>query len=319
MTTIPSDLFPRRQRFSRWDGSQTLPPDPDAIMEALAEDLMEFGDLRWAMKNLMSRGMNIPQGGAMQGLRDMLKQLREQKRAQLERYNLSSIMDGFRERLDEIVGMEQTRIDEWLDDKPSADANDDADAGDDGDHFSSDVLKNIAEKNQGELDGLPEDTAGRIKALEKYEFLNPDAQRAFLELLNELRKAMAQTFFQDIENMVNNLSDGDIERMKDMLKDLNDMLVKKIAGEDPNFDEFMAKHGDMFGDNPPQSLDELLEQMQQQMAAAQALMNLSFCRATPATAITDGRSAGRPRSRVRASQARKGTRLSRSAERSVPV
>lgn len=264
MSARPTDKFPKRQRFSQWDGSQSVNVDPDAILEALAEDLMEFGDLRWAMKNLMSRGMQIPQGGAMQGLRDMLKQLREQKRQQLERYNLSSIMDGFAERLDEILQMEKDRIAEWLDDDQATDGDN---------QFSSDVLKQIAKKNEEELKQLPEDVAGKIKTLERYEFLNPDAQRAFLELLNELRKSMAQTFFKDIENMVNNLSDGDIERMKEMLKDLNDMLVKKIAGDDPGFDEFMAKHGDMFGDNPPQSLDELLEQMQQQMAAAQSLMN----------------------------------------------
>ena len=49
------------------------------ILEALADDLMEYGDLRWAMRNLMSRGMQMPQGGYMQGLRDMLKQLRDRK------------------------------------------------------------------------------------------------------------------------------------------------------------------------------------------------------------------------------------------------
>ena len=92
-------------------------------------------------------------------------------------------------------------------------------------------------------------------------------------MFNELRKSMTNTFFKDIENMVNSLSDGDIERMKDMVKALNDMLVKQIAGEDPEFDKFMAEFGDMFGDDPPQNLDELLEQMRQQMAAAQSLMN----------------------------------------------
>src|SRR5690606_38570688 len=35
----------------------------------------------------------------------------------------------------------------------------------------------------------------------------------------------------------------------------------------------MEKFGDMFGDDPPKSLDELLEQMRQQMAAAQSLLN----------------------------------------------
>jgi uncharacterized protein with von Willebrand factor type A (vWA) domain len=195
----------------------------------------------------------------MQGLRDMLKKLRDQKRQRLEQFDLSSIFDDFRERLDEIIDMERDRIDEWRN-KDSED-------------FSGDVLKNIAERNEQILDEMPEDVASKVKELEDYEFLNPDAQKKFLELLDDLRKAMANTFFNNVENMVNNMSDGDMQRMKDMLKALNDMLVKKIAGEDPGFDDFMKEFGDMFGDNPPQSLDELLDQMQQQMAAAQSLMN----------------------------------------------
>ena len=222
-------IFPTRHQFSKWDGSQKLSLDADEILGQLADDLMEYGDLRWAMRNMLSRGMKIPQGGSMQGLRDMLKQLRDQKKRQLERYDLSSIFEGFRERLDEILRMERDRIDEWL----SKDQ--------DPDDFSGDVLKNIARNNA--------------------------------ELLNELRQGMANSFFSDVENMIRNMSDGDIDRMKDMLEALNDMLTKKIAGEDPGFDEFMEKFGDMFGDNPPQSLDELLEQMRQQMAAAQSLMN----------------------------------------------
>ena len=230
-------------------------------MKALADDLIEYGDLRWAMRNLMSRGMQIPQGGYMRGLRDMIRQLKEQKQRQLKRFNLDSIFENFRERLDEIVKMERERIDEW---KSKAD---------DPDNFSDSLLKDIAERNEKTLDALPDDLGPRIKELEKYEFINTDAQKKFLELLNELRKAMTNMFFKNIENMVNNLSDGDIERMKDMVKALNDMLVKRIAGEDPGFDEFMQKFGDMFGDDPPQSLDELLEQMREQMAAAQSLLN----------------------------------------------
>ncbi len=253
--------FSRRQRYSAWDGSQQPGWDADEVMKALADDLIEYGDLRWAMRNLMSRGMQMPQGGYMQGLRDMIRQLKEQKQRQLKRFNLDSIFEDFRERLDEIVQMERDRIAEW---KQKAE---------DPENFSDSLLKDIAERNEQTLDELPEDIPSQIKTLEQFEFINPDAQKKFLELLNELRKAMTNTFFKDIENMVNNLSDGDIERMKDMLKALNDMMVKKIAGEDPGFDQFMEEFGDMFGDNPPQSLDELMEQMRQQMAAAQSLMS----------------------------------------------
>ena len=251
--------FATRFRYGSWDGSQQAPLSADDVLGAIAEDLMEYGDLKWAMRNLLSRGMTIPDGGYIQGLRDMLKKLREQKRERLQQFDLSSVMQDIEQKLAEILSMEQNTIDEWLDQ--------------DSETFANDVLRKIAERSQETLDELPDDSAGRMKALEKYEFLNPDAQRKYLDLLNELRKAMTQTLFKNVENMVKNLSDGDITRLKDMVQAMNEMFVKKIAGEDPGFEDFMDKFGDMFGDTPPKTLDELLEQMRRQMAASQSLMN----------------------------------------------
>ena len=125
--------LPRQHRFAAWDGSQQLGLDADRVMAALADDLIEYGDLRWAMRNLVSRGMQMPQGGYLQGLRDMLKELRDKKRERLQRYDLSGIFDGLRDRLDEILDMERQRIDEW-----SSTGQDAAD------NFSSDVLKSVA-------------------------------------------------------------------------------------------------------------------------------------------------------------------------------
>ncbi|MEM7019136.1 MAG: VWA domain-containing protein [Pseudomonadota bacterium] len=270
-------------------------------MSELVDDLMEYGDLRYALRNLMQSGMRIPEGGYMQGLRDMLRQLREQRRERLERFNMDSIMDNIRERLDEILKLEKDHINQWMDDldkEPPADAPEGTspetpEGGDqakqnfdsmlsdifgdkeDGEQtdFSKDLMRQIAERNQGQLNQLPPDSAGQMKALEEYEFMSSKAQDKFLELLNEMKRAMTQTFFKDIEKMVNEMSDGDIERMKDMVRDLNEMLVKHIAGDDPGFEDFMQKYGDMFGDNPPKSIDDLLEMMRQQMAAAQSMMN----------------------------------------------
>jgi uncharacterized protein with von Willebrand factor type A (vWA) domain len=152
------------------------------------------------------------------------------------------------------------------------DANDES-GPDSAGQFSDKVLGDIGKQNKQFLDDLPDNLAGKIQSLQEYEFLNTDAQKKFLKLVEQLRKSMAQSFFKDIQNMVDNMSAGDMERMKQMLKDLNGMLVRKIGGEDPGFDEFMSRYGDMFGDNPPVSLDELLAQMQQQMAATQSLFN----------------------------------------------
>lgn len=264
-------------RFSRWDGSQKPQPDAGAILKALSEDLMEFGDLQQAMRYLMQRGLDTADGNYIKGLRDLLRQLKEQRRQRLERYDLGSIMEGIRQQLDEILDMERRTIDDWIarkgaqaqpDKEPSAQAQPDKEP-----NFSDQLLGGIGERNKQFIDQLPEDAAGQVKALQGYDFLNTDAQKKFLKLLEELRQGMAQAFFKDVQKMVNQMSDGDLARMKQMVKDLNKMLVKKIAGEDPGFEAFMQKYGDMFGDQPPKSLDELLEQMQRQMAATQSLLN----------------------------------------------
>ncbi len=256
--------FPTRHRFSEWDGSQDSGVPADDVLGSMVDDLMEYGDLRWAMRNLLSRGMSVPQGGRRKGLRDMLKNLRDRKRSHLDRFNLSSIFKDIEKKLDDILDMESDTIDDWLNGE--------------GEEFSNQVLKQIAENNREHLDNLPDNAAGKMQQLEKYEFLDPDAQRKYLELLTELRKAMTQTFFDDIEKMVDQVSPGDLERMKDMLRGLNELMAKKAQGVDPDalqshFRDFMRKFGDMFGDDPPKSLDELLELMGRQMAAAQSLFN----------------------------------------------
>ena len=303
-----SNKFTSLNRYSQWDGTQKQVLQANEILDSLSEDLMEFGDLQQAMRYLMQRGMDTDDGNYIRGLRDMVRQLKDQKRQQLERYDMSSVMDDISRQLKEILDMEKKTIQEWIEQKVageqsrkfmddlSRDIDDNLKADprnnhpdqqieseqtprdggqkpEDDENFSDQVLSDIGQQNQAFIERLPDDVAGKIRVLQHYEFLNPDAQKKFLKLIQQLRQAMTKSFFRDIGNMVKQMSEGDIDRMKDMIKDLNEMLLKKIEGEDPGFDEFMEKHGDMFGDNPPKTLDELLKQMQQQMEATRSLFN----------------------------------------------
>ena len=261
-----SARFTSLNRYSNWDGSQNATLNADDLLSALSEDLMEFGDLQQAMRYLMQRGMETSDGNHIKGLRDLVHQLKAEKQQRLERFDMNGVMEDIKRQLEEILGMERDTINEWANRKKDPEDENQ-------ENFSNSVLGDIGEQNKEFIKNLPDDAAGKVKALQDYEFLNTDAQKQFLKLTEQLRKAMTQSFFRDVESMVNEMSDGDINRMKNMVKDLNDMLVRKIAGEDPGFDEFMDKYEDMFGDAPPSNLDELLEQMRQQMAATQSLFN----------------------------------------------
>src|SRR5579864_6532263 len=92
--------------------------------------------------------------------------------------------------------------------------------------------------------------------------------------MESLQQQMMQQFFQGMQQSLQNMTPEDVAKLREMIRDLNKMLRERQEGREPDFDSFMQKHGEYFpGVN---SLDDLIEQMQQQMAAMQGIMdNLS--------------------------------------------
>ncbi|NUQ55271.1 MAG: VWA domain-containing protein [Dehalococcoidia bacterium] len=293
-----------------WDGTQAVPElEADDILDNLTDDLMNFGDLQHALRNMLQRGMRNPDGQRLQGLRDLLQQLRQQRRQQLDRFNLGSVFDDLKQKLDEILDMERNTLERRLDEvageqgtagQPSdgsrseEQTNEGAQEGQESGQKPNrgeqqqggeqgggapppnefaEMLRNIAGKKQEFLQNLPQDVAGQVRELQNYEFMDPEAQERFNELLESLKKAMMETFFKDMYNQIANMSPEELARMKEMVRDLNQMLQDRMAGQEPDFDAFMEKYGDLFGDNPPQSLDELIAQMQHQMGQMQSLLD----------------------------------------------
>jgi uncharacterized protein with von Willebrand factor type A (vWA) domain len=276
-----------RYRYSQWDGSQEIPPlDADDLLANITDDLMNFGDLQHALRNLLQRGMRNPLGQRLRGLRDLLQQLRQQRRQSLDRYNLSSAFDDIQKQLEEILQLEKETLDRRLDEaarqlagqesslQPFQQAMEEAGlAPEQGDRQLAEMLKGIAEKKKNFLENLPEDLGGRVKELQNYEFMDPEAGRKFHELMEMLKQAMMDSFFKNLSQQIASLTPQDMQRLKEMMGELNQMLSEKMAGGEPDFDSFMRKYGDLFGPNPPQSLDELIAQMQHQIASMQSLLD----------------------------------------------
>jgi uncharacterized protein with von Willebrand factor type A (vWA) domain len=111
-----------------------------------------------------------------------------------------------------------------------------------------------------------------VRELQAYDFESAEARQRFEELMDKLRQQLMQQAVDQMSGDIQNMSPEDMQRMKDMLAGLNEMLEKQQRGEDPGFEQFMEQFGDFFPENP-QSLEELLELVAQRMAAMQAMMN----------------------------------------------
>jgi len=274
-------------RYSEWDGSQDVPPlDPDDVLASITDDLMNFGDLQHALRNLLQRGMRDPLGQRLQGLRQLLQQLRQQRHQMLDHYDLSSAFDDIQKRLQEIVRLEKETVERRLDEairqlegresplRTFQEAMKEAGVqqGQPDRQFAQ-MLKDIAEKKKGFLESLPEDVGGQVKELQNYEFMDPEAGRKFQELMEMLKQAMMDSFFKNLSSQIASLTPQETQRLKEMVRELNQMLSERMAGGQPDFQQFIKNYGDMFEPSPPESLEELIDQMQHQLSVMQSLLD----------------------------------------------
>ncbi len=269
-----------RYRYSRWDNTQKLDDlSADEIIDALSDELISDGDLWSALRRLYRWGDEGRLDGRIPGLQQLLERLRQQRQQELSRHDLGSVLDDIRQRLEDVIRTEQEGIQERLEwdlqprrdaaERPSAEQ---APASDEPSPALRKLLEQVANRKMEFLDNLPPQPAAQLRELSEYEFMNPEAQAKFAELQQMLRQQLLQNQFQGMKQSLQNMRPEDLQGVRDMVRDLNEMLRQRTQGIEPDFQAFKQKHGHYF---PPQidSLDELIEHLQKQRAQMQSLLD----------------------------------------------
>lgn len=264
----------RSFRYSEWDGSQEVAGlNEDEVMDELARNLMQDGNMAQALWKMQRYGMTDSQGNRLPGIQDLLQKLRQEKQGQLDKFNLSSIMDDIREKLDDILKTERAGIDRKLEEARQKSAEGSPDIDPDMAVKLLNRIEEMAAASKAQLNELPDDIGGQVKGLTKYDFTDDDARRKFDELVDLLKKRAMDSVARDMTQRLQDMSPESLAQMRHLLEAINQMMEQRMAGEEPDFDKFLEEFGDQFGDNPPKSLDDLMERLQQQMAQAQALFD----------------------------------------------
>src|SRR5207302_468887 len=243
-----------RFRYSRWDGTQSLDAlDADEVLDALSDDLMSYGDLSAALQRLYRWGTND-----MPGLEQLLRELRERRERELARYDLDSTVESIREQLQDVIDTERGGIDRRVEQAAPEQRK---------------LMGKLAKQRRNQLDRIPDDLGGRMKALRQYEFMDEEAREKFERLLQQLQQQVLNQMFQGLKQSIQSMSKQDISTVREMVRDLNRMLEQRRQGQDTSaqFRDFMNKYGQMFPPNI-ETLDQLLEHLQRQMAQMQSLL-----------------------------------------------
>ena len=263
----------RNYLYSQWDGTQRIfELGAEELMDRLSDEHMNQGAVMRALREMLRQGFQDRDGQQIPGLRDIMEQLKNRRRQQMQQYNMDSVVDDLKERLDDILRTEREGIQRRLDQaREQVDATPEEERSEQESLYK--LLEQRARRNQEKLDQLPEGIGGQIQELMEYDFMDPEAQQKFQELLDMLKSQMAQNVSQQMRDQIQGMTPDQMSAMQEMLRQLNQMMKDKLEGLEPDFQCFMDQFGSAFGPNPPQSFDELMEMLQQQLGQMQSMMD----------------------------------------------
>ncbi|MET0757181.1 MAG: VWA domain-containing protein [Mycobacterium sp.] len=236
----------RSSRYSAYTGG----PDPLAppvdlreALEQIGQDVMEGTSPRRALSELLRRGTKN-----MAGADRLAAEANRRRRELLTRNNLDGTLQEIKKLLDEAVLAERKELARALDDD--------------------------ARFGELQLDSLSPSPAKAVQELSDYDWRSPEAREKYDQIKDLLGREMLDQRFAGMKQALEGATDEDRQRVNEMLDDLNDLLDKHSRGEDTqaDFDDFMAKHGEFFPENP-YNVEELLDSLAQRAAAAQRFRN----------------------------------------------
>ncbi|WP_456788324.1 vWA domain-containing protein [Cellulomonas sp. P5_C5] len=230
------------------DGPDPLAPPVDLAeaLDAIGEDVMAGSSPERAMREFLRRG-----GRDRAGLDELARRVAEKRRELTQRNNLDGTLQQVKELLDRAVLAERKQLARDVD-------------MDEGDRALA----------QLQLDNLPSSPAAAVNELTGYDWRSGEARREFEKIKDLLGREALDQRFAGMKEALENASDADRAALNAMLADLNGLLEarKNQSDTQEQFDDFMAKHGDYFPEQP-RTLDELLNALAQRAAAAQRMRN----------------------------------------------
>ncbi len=235
----------RKNRYAAWAGGRdplTAPYDVRAAVDRLGDDLLHGSGLREALQNLLRTGLD--QRSGLEALRERARELRNQA---MKRGRLDGPLIRAQSLLDQALAQERDTLRQAPDDAAS---------------FA-----------QAQLDGLPKSLSQAVKELSDYTWRSEEARATYQQILRQLREEVLGQRFAGLKKSLQNQDPQILERTRQMLADLNALLAQHAQGQDTtgSFAEFMKKHGELFPNNP-QKTEELLDELAQQAAAGDRLM-----------------------------------------------
>ncbi|MBN6039383.1 VWA domain-containing protein [Amycolatopsis sp. 195334CR] len=233
--------------YGPWhDGPDPLAPPADLrdALDEIGRDVLGGSSPRAALEELLRRGTR-----STTGLDELTRRVWQRRSEIQRRNNLDGTLNEVRRLLDEALDAEKRAL--------FPDPSDDA-------RF-----------DEARLDALPPGTAAAVRELAEYSWRSEQGRENYEKIQELLGKELLDSRFEGMKEALQSTRPEDVERVRQMLADLNALLAAHAQGFSDvheRFTEFMRRHGEFFPENP-KNIDELIDALAARAAAAQRMLN----------------------------------------------
>lgn len=217
--------------------------DANSGIDEIGERILQGQSIEDAIKDLMRTGSR-----GQKGLSDLFRQIRERYSKLRKSASMDGLLSDLREQLSQALDTERGAL--------FPDPSDNA-------RFA-----------EATLDALPDDVPRAMSELENYSWRSPEAKAIFEGMKERLRRDVIDQQFTRMSESLKSMSDtGNQEAMREMMKDLNQLLSDYRDGTatDKDYQDFIAKHQEFYPD-APETLEEFIDELARKAAAMERMM-----------------------------------------------
>jgi uncharacterized protein with von Willebrand factor type A (vWA) domain len=90
----------KRYRYAKWDGRQAFADiEADDVLDEAVDDLLQHGDLSWALRRLFEQGMTLRGNRRVEGIRDLIKRLQRMKQDAAGQFDVQSLFEALKQQI----------------------------------------------------------------------------------------------------------------------------------------------------------------------------------------------------------------------------
>src|SRR5687767_15362243 len=183
----------RGYRYGRWNGeTDPLAPPYDIgyAVDEIGDSVLGGSGVREALRELLRRGTE-----GRRGLDELRRSVRERLRQARTAGRMDGTLQEVRDLLDKALTAERRELFPDPDD--------------------------AARLAEAELDALPDDTAGAVRALKDYPWRSAEGRENYERIQDLLRREVLDSSFASMKNALENAGEQDLQAVKDMVADLS--------------------------------------------------------------------------------------------------